>query len=44
MGTCVFVIFGIVAFSQLPLRPYPSVLSVWLENVGNLERVPEPTN
>lgn len=44
MGSVVFVIFGIGAFSQLPLNPYPSPLSVWLEDVGKLERLPESRN
>jgi len=44
MGSFVFVIFSIGALSQLPLNPYPSPLSVWLEDVGELERLPEATS
>jgi len=43
MGTVLWVGFSLGAFSQLRLSDYPSVLSAWLEDVGKLERVPEPT-
>ena len=44
MGSVVFVIFVIGVSSQLPLYPYPSKLSAWLEDVGKLERLPESTS
>jgi hypothetical protein len=44
MGSYVLVIFSIGVLSQLPLSPYPSPLSVWLEDVGKLERLPATTN
>jgi hypothetical protein len=44
MGSYVFIIFSIGVLSQLPLSDYPSKLSVWLEEVGKLERLSESTD
>lgn len=38
MGSIVFVGFTFGAITQLPLSHYPSPLSVWLENVGDLKK------
>jgi hypothetical protein len=35
---------SVSTFVSLPLSDYPSKLSVWLEDVGKLERLPEATS
>jgi hypothetical protein len=44
MGSLLWVGISVGTFAQLPLSDYPSKLSVWLEDVGKLERLPESTD
>jgi hypothetical protein len=41
VGSLLWIGFSVGTFAQLPLSDYPSKLSVWLEEVGKMERLPK---
>jgi hypothetical protein len=42
MGSILWIGFSLGTFAEFPLTDYPSVLSVWLEKAGKLEKVAKP--